>query len=303
MNSYVILSVSMLCALFANVIKKRSAAGFKSKKIMRFFFNAAVTLACAASLFIISLFDGLTKISGFTLMLGILFGIITAIQFFFALLSYESGPFSYTSVIISLSTIIPALSGYLIWNESISFVQIIGMVLMLLCFLLSVDFSKSDKKTSAVWFLYVFIAFIATGFIGVMQKWHQSSEYKAELDGFLIIAFLTAFVFSAAGSFFALLKSKKEGKEKFSKQDVSPSALVLMILCGMCAAANNKFNLYLSGIMDSAIFFPVVNGGGMILSAITSLFMFKEKFTRQKWLGIAIGVIAVILLCNPFKNS
>ena len=300
MNSYVILSISMLCALSANIVKKHSIARFESKKIMRFLFNSVVTLACALSLLIISLTKGVPEISGFTLLLGILFGIITAIQFFFSLMAYERGPFSYTSVIISLSTIIPALSGYLIWDESIAAVQIIGMVLMLICFFLSVDFSGGEKKTSAVWFLYVFIAFLATGLIGVMQKWHQSSEHKSELDGFLITAFLTAFLFSTLGTAFTLMRSRKEGNEKFTGRDISAISIILMICCGICAAANNKMNLYLSGVMDSAVFFPVVNGGGMILSAVASLIIFKEKFGLQKWLGIIIGILAVILICNPF---
>lgn len=303
MNSYVILSVSMLCALFANIIKKRSTLGFKSKKIMRFFFNAVVTLTCAITLFIISLFNGLPKISSFTLLLGIVFGIITAIQFIFSLMSYESGPFSYTSVIVSLSTIIPALSGYLIWGESIATVQIIGIILMLICFFFSVDFSGGDKKASPLWFVYVFITFFATGFIGVMQKWHQSSEYKAELDGFLIVAFLTAFVFSAGGTIISVFAKNDNNEEKFSKDDIALPCIAFMIICGICAAANNKMNLYLSGVIDSAIFFPVVNGGGMILSTVASIILFDEKFTKQKWLGILSGIVAVVLLCNPFKNS
>jgi len=300
MNNYLILAVSMFAALFASVIKKYSTESFESKKIMRFLFNSVVTLTCAASLFVISLTSGLPEISVFTFLTGILFGFITAVQFFFSLMAYESGPFSYTSVIVSLSTIIPVLSGSLIWGESIATVQIVGMALMLLCFVLSVDFSKSEKKTSPIWFLYVFITFAATGFIGVMQKWHQKSEYKAELDGFLIIAFMTAFVFSSIGTVVSLLKAKSKNECTNIKKDITLLATLLMVCCGICAAANNKMNLFLSGVMDSATFFPVVNGGGMILSALASLIIFKEKLTTQKWIGIAIAVVAVILICNPF---
>ena len=84
------------------------------------------------------------------------------------------------------------------------------------------------------------------------------------------------------------------------RRDLAPFAIALMIVCGICAAANNKMNLYLSGVMSSAVFFPIVNGGGMILSAITSLFLFKEKFTAEKWIGISLGIVAVVLICNPF---
>ena len=297
MNNYFLLVISMLCALTASVIKKHSTEKFESKKLMRFFFNAVVSLTCVISFLVLS---GIPKISGFTLMLGLLFGTVTAIQQIFVLMAYENGPFSYTSVIVSLSTIIPALSGYFIWGESIVTVQIIGMVLMLCCFALSVDFSKSEKKASLSWFLYVFIAFITTGLIGVMQKWHQSSEYKAELDGFLIIAFLFSFVFSAVGTLIIYRTERGKSEEKKPLRDITAIMLVFMAVCGICAAANNKMNLYLSGAMDSAIFFPIVNGGGMILSTLTSLLVFKEKFNVQKCIGIAIGVIAVVLLCNPF---
>lgn len=297
MNTYILLIVSMLCALFGNVIKKHSTSRFSEKEVMRFIFNAIVSLSCVISFFIIS---AVPEISGFTLGLGILFGTVTFVQLVFSLLSYESGPFSYTAVIISLSTVIPALSGYFIWNEKIAPVQIVGMLLMILCFLLSIDFSKKEKKASKIWFLYVFLAFISTGFIGVMQKWHQNSDYKNELDGFLTVAFLFSFIYSISGAFAVYLLKKKKDTLKSIRQNLSPAFIALIILCGICAAANNKMNLYLSGVIDSAVFFPVVNGGGMILSAIASLLIFKEKFTLQKWLGIAIGIISVILICNPF---
>ena len=300
MNNYFLLAISMSAALFANIIKKYSTERFQSKKIMRFFFNSVVTFTCAVCFFVISLTSGLPKISSFTLLTGMLFGFITAVQFFFMLMAYEKGPFSYSSVIVSLSTIIPALSGTLLWGESIVPIQTVGMVLMLLCFLLSVDFSKSDKKTSPIWFLYIFISFIATGFIGVMQKWHQKSVYKAELDGFLIVAFATAFVFSSIGTVVSFFKAKSQTECNNAKKDITLLAIVLMMCCGICVAANNKMNLYLSGVMDSATFFPVVNGGGMMLSTIASLIIFKEKLTVQKWIGIAIGIVAVILICNPF---
>ena len=78
------------------------------------------------------------------------------------------------------------------------------------------------------------------------------------------------------------------------------TALLLMLITGICVAANNKINLYLSGVMDSAVFFPTVNGGGLILATLTALVLFREKPTKKQWLGIAFGTVSVVLLCNPF---
>ena len=65
-------------------------------------------------------------------------------------------------------------------------------------------------------------------------------------------------------------------------------------------ALNNKLNLLLSGMMDSAVFFPIVNGGPLLLTTLSSFLIFKEKPTLRKCVGILPGILSVLLLCNPF---
>ena len=284
----------MLACLLGNMVKKYSGDKFVNKKAMFYFYNAVISAVSALCLLIV---NRSFELSAFSLLLGIVFGVVTAIQNAFCLKSYEIGPFSYTSVIVSLSTIIPALSGYFLWKEEISFVQIIGIILMAICFVFSVDFTEKHNKTSVLWLAYAFITFITTGLIGVMQKWHQSSDYKGDLDEFLIIAFVVAFVYSMSMFFIRFKDSDKSGRMAV-KRDITVLALFLMVIGGVCTATNNKMNLYLSGVMNTAVFFPVVNGGGLVLSTLASLIAFREKFNLQKWIGIIIGIVSVILLCS-----
>ena len=72
------------------------------------------------------------------------------------------------------------------------------------------------------------------------------------------------------------------------------------VLSGVALALNHKFNLYLSGIMPSAVFFPLVNGVQLIAATLVSLFLFRERLSVKQWIGMAIGAVAVIVLCNPF---
>jgi len=53
-------------------------------------------------------------------------------------------------------------------------------------------------------------------------------------------------------------------------------------------------------LMDSAVFYPTVNGGNLILTALAACILFRERPRKLQWLGIALGTVAVILLCNPF---
>ena len=75
-----------------------------------------------------------------------------------------------------------------------------------------------------------------------------------------------------------------------------------MVLSGVFVAINNKFNLYLSGVLDAAVFFPIVNGGGLVLTSVASVILFREKLSKKQWIGVIIGILSVILICNPIKN-
>ena len=134
-----------------------------------------------------------------------------------------------------------------------------------------------------------------------MQKIHQSSEYKTELNSFLTIAFVVA----ALACFFAaaIVKKKDDTDNTPAKANKKEAILMLllMVISGVCVAANNKFNLYLSGVMDSAVFFPIVNGGGLVLTTLAAVLLFRERLSKRQWVGVFLGIISVVFLCNPFS--
>ena len=172
---------------------------------------------------------------------------------------------------------------------------------MMACFVLSVDTSGEKKKANTKWLVYCAIAFLCTGAIGVMQKVHQTSEHKMELDAFLVIAFVFSFVYSGV-NWFILSRNKKNTENKSGKPSVlTLMPIIIMVISGVCVAANNNLNLYLSGVIDSAVFFPIVNGGHLVLTTVTAVIFFKEKLSVKQWIGIFLGIASVILLCNPFK--
>ena len=75
------------------------------------------------------------------------------------------------------------------------------------------------------------------------------------------------------------------------------AVIAMLIVSGVAIALNNIINLYLAGVMDSAVFFPLVNGGGLVLGILAGLIVFREKLTAMQWIGIACGVAATLLLC------
>lgn len=302
MNVTVKLIISLIAALLGNTCKKYYTDKNSPTISQGFIFNAIGSLTAALALMCL---DGFGKISTFSVLLGILFGAVTAIQGITNICAIQIGPLSYTTVIISFSTIITALSGFLFFGESLGLSRIVGVILMLVSFVLATESKTSEeKKANLKWFILCIVAFISTGGIGIMQKVHQSSQYKDELNAFLIIAFVSSAVFCALFAFILNRYESKKGNVKNDRKKDSKAiilTLVIMLVFGICVALNNNLNLYLSGVMDSAVFFPVVNGGSLILTTLAAVFLFKERLSAKRWVGIAIGIASVIFLCNPFS--
>lgn len=319
MNPYFMLVLSLAIALFSASSTKLFLSKYNQSESTRFLYQSVST---GVSVVMLVILNGAFKISTFTLLLGLAFGALTATQTVFSMKSMQTGPWSYSSMISSLSTIIPTLSGAVIWNEKIAPAQIAGICLMFVCIFLSSDLKKGGNKANVRWLIYCGITFLCTGFIGVLQKLHQNTQYKGELNEFLIVAFIVSFVFSIVMTVIETQKQKRgaallstqaiaEGEQQSVEQTQPQPAVSLrsvlrlvpiltMFISGVGVALNNKFNLYLSGVLDSSFLFPILNGGGLMLTTLAATLFFKERLSWKQWVGLGVGLIAVILLCNPF---
>ena len=131
-----------------------------------------------------------------------------------------------------------------------------------------------------------------------MQKLHQSTVYKEELNEFLVVAFGVSALISVG--YLVILAARKQAMPVRHSRNSCWLLLGIMVISGVFAAVNNRWCLYLSGVMDSAVFFPLVNGGGLVLTTLAAVVVFREKLSRQQWIGIAFGIASVIFLCDPF---
>ncbi len=287
-----LLIFSLLLGVLFNIVRN-----ICSKKHIKtnadFYLFTCVSSAFSLIMLVITT-GGIKPVSAFTLLLGVAFGVATALAGILCMMALLTGPMSYTTLIIYSSMIIPAFSGRLFWNESVSGGQYAGMALMLLTFALSAGKNKEDSKMGLKWFLLSMGSFVCSGSIGEMQKIHQSSEHESEMGMFLVAAFTVATIFSFICYLFCV--KIKDQKKIMSLSPKKP--LIYMVAgCGIAVALINQGNLYLSGAMDSAIFYPVINGGSILLTVIAGILLFKERLTAKQWAGMAVGLAAIGLIC------
>ncbi len=292
----ILLAVSLCFSLGNNVSRKLYNKTAPAGRQSLWFFNAFMSLICLVFITLYSIDPTaeapLSKITDFSLAsagMGVVFGLLVLVQTYTHMWALEIGPLSYTSVILSLATLISAVSG-LFFGESIDILQYLGMGVMVLCILFSIDRSKKDdKKSSIKWLMIALTSCICDGLVGVMQKIHQNSEYKAQNVAFLI----SAFVFMAIASAVIWLAQRKKAEDKFipDKKHILWSGL-----CGAFLAVPHVANLFLAGALPSAVFFPIFSTGTLILTLIAATVFFRDKLTKLQWAGIVLGMISSLLV-------
>ena len=64
-------------------------------------------------------------------------------------------------------------------------------------------------------------------------------------------------------------------------------------------AANGGLNMLvmlLTSLVPTAILFPVVMSGGVVITFITSVTLFKEKLAAKQLVGYVLGVLSIVLI-------
>lgn len=288
--------VLLVITIIASVLSSLSKA-FYTKKVSASsadidIFNIVLNLTCAAV--VVIQMGGLGSFSVYSVVLGLVFGALCVFQIVTNMQALGIGPFSYTTVLISLSAIIPTLCGPF-FGETIDTFQYIGIVLMIACILMSNDKAKNgeEKKASVRWLVLCLISVIFNGSVGVFQKIHQASSHKDEIPAFLVSAFLFAAAYSAVSLVVGRRKAEVRAEQKFKLRSWH---IAIPLVNGLSLGTCHVVNLFLSGVVPAATFFPIVNLIPFALSTIAAMILFKERLSVKRWIGVGIGVISTLFV-------
>lgn len=203
------------------------------------------------------------------------------------------GSTSICATVYSFGFIIPTLAGAIFWQEQLTFRMILGLLLTIPAILLSVKKEEQQpRNTNLIFVLPLIIAMLASGGSGILQKLQQQSAYAGQKELFVLLAFILA----ASLSFLAasLTDSHQTPDKKASASSVRP--YICAVLAGVCFSSCNLLNTTLAGLLDSAILFPVLNIGVILLSMAAGCILFREPLRKRELSVILLGILAVLLL-------
>ena len=79
-------------------------------------------------------------------------------------------------------------------------------------------------------------------------------------------------------------------------QKKSKMFFVAVLIAGIFSCIYNRLNIYLSGELIGAVFFPCFNGGVVVLSTLLGVLLLRERLSVMQLLGVAFGVGGICII-------
>ena len=287
---YFLLAVSILLAVCKSSLYNAYAKRNELSWCSIFGFNA-ISYGVAFAIALIGVLSAVQLPSPITVLCAFLYAVIVVSLQSVSIYAMRAGTMAATSMLVMYGMIIPAVAGPIFWHEPIGALQIVGILMMLVSLaLMQGNVSAHSITVNKKWIAPAILAFLLSGMAGVMEKIHQSTEAAAERLPFVALACAFMLAFSLG----ALLPARRT-----EKKPLSASMLSTAVLSGLVIGIYSTVNLTLSGKLDSMIYYPIANGGALILTVLVSVVLFHEQLDKQKAAGVLIGLAGILCLSIP----
>lgn len=292
---YLLTLASVLMETAKNVFSNSFSKNSLKNNTDVYKFNTFMYAGSLAVMLVMLAIEG-CKLSLYTVGMAFLFALVSGGMQTALLRALRHGPLSFVNFIqTSGGLMIPALFGAIFLKQGITLIQAAALPILIFSMALVMDITlrrkekKEGREKGGSWLPDAILSMVCCGLVGVLQSLHQESDHSDELYGFLAVTFF----FIVLMNLVPWLLCEKKEPANFS---VRTRAFIQPVGSGVFMGIVNVVNLFLIGVMPSVIFFPIANGGLLIMTILSAVVFFRERLKLKQWAGIAIGVVAMCML-------
>lgn len=213
------------------------------------------------------------------------------IAFFFVTYAIKEVGAAATTVVGSLSLLLPIVIAAFLWEEVPNLAQGWGVVFAVAALIMIGTGRRAKQPDSEVatgtkpWVILVVLGtfFLLAGSNRLLQRTLDHVSSKDQLPTFLFSAFVTA----AIPSIVMLIQRRRR---------ISITEIGFGTAMGASNVLQSHFILKALTSFEGYIIFPVSSSGGLMLTTFLATGIFHEKIGRRTWIGIGIAVVALVLL-------
>lgn len=194
--------------------------------------------------------------------------------------------------------LIPLFQSVIVYHVPLNALQYAGAAVMLAAFLfLNLDGIVGGKKeakaktaASRLFPLFCALLFLFNGLYGALLNAQQEATGNTQREEMIIVTFL----FTALLGFAMLLAKRGRGSLAAFRQ--TKGSALCMLLCCISAAAALNLLMYVMQLVNVPVLYTVENGGVLVLSVVFAVFLFKEKITPFKAVGLLLALSSLVML-------
>lgn len=282
---YLFLSAAVLCSallnITANLFNKLNKADRNFSRLYNLIVTASSCLAWCV-LFIPD-FDFSPQVLPYSFAFGVFYVLIFTGLFY----AMKHGSPSLTSFVKQLSLIVVSMWGFVFWKNPLSLNVTIGLLLVLVALYLCFKPEKG-AKANPTWLLFSLMLIVGNAGCSIIQK-YQQLHFDGNYGKLLMVC---ATFTSSVICFLLNLHSDRPRVKELSRYTV-----ILPALAGLSSTFLNVFVLKLiTSSIPESVFFPVIGVGGIILTTLFSVGIYKEKLSKTRFVGLLVGIVAIVFL-------
>lgn len=302
-TGYVFLAVALLCGVTKGYCGKRSS-GILKHTSDALLVNIVRMIVCIAIGFAIAAVQGsLTQLDVNPTVLGIsaLSGISTAVFVVSWLLSVRTEAYMMIDVCLLTGVIIPMALCAILYGESITLWQWIGIAVLMLAGYIMCTYNaglKGRMKLSTI--LLLFLCAAGNGFADFSQKMFVKANSGIDVAVFNLYTYIFATL--ALLLCFPIFRSKdKRSVAQNGESFTSPISVVKPIVgyvsvMALCLFLNSYFKTAAAQYLTATQIYPIVQGGSLVCSMLMAHFLFKEKINLRAVVGIVLCLAALLII-------
>ena len=220
---------------------------------------------------------------------GVIGGLLFVAGLVFMQSSIKANGATLTSAFGKLGVMVPLAMSFLVFGEKPALVQVAGILVALVALVVINSPSKgentSEVKTYS--FALLILCFLGNGLADAMAKVFEHVGERSDDRIYISIVFTAACLISAV---LAYMEYRNTGKKILTKE----------LLAGIAVGVPNYYSsFFLLGSLErlpSFLVYPIFSTGTILLVMLVSTLLFKERPTKTQYVGIAMILMALVLL-------
>lgn len=277
--------------------------GFFGKKISGYadniksavLLNLIRMLLCIAFSFALILFSSDICYLSFDInivLISAISGIGTAFFVVSWLLAVRKSAYMMLDVFLMLGTLVPIITGYLIYSEPVGIRQIVGFALLLVAVLTMCSYNNTVKEKLSIGSVLLLIGCgFANGIASASQKLFVNVFPETPISIFN----LYTYVFASIVLFLFFVFTSGKEHIKFNGNG-SKRPYIYICIMAVALSLHSYFSTMSASHLDSMRLYPLSQGASLIISTLMASIFFKEKLTFKAVIGIATAFIALLVI-------